>query len=157
MSFVRIVVAVALLAVAMFGLPSMPSMPLDTTIETPDSDMQIVVEDVHKIMRVASVVDRALWAQVWSKVAVTAGGDATDTEIVFTDTRALRAFNIIALNIAWKRLAGNQSGKYAGLGEACERAFDSTLGKDVQPVTPALRAKFIALAHALAWCGINRG
>ena len=157
MRIVRIVAAVVLLAVAMFGLPSMPSMPPDTTIETPDNAMQIVVDDVHKIMRVASAVDRALWAQVWSKVAVTAGGDATDTEIVFTDTRALRAFNIIALNIAWKRLAGNQSGKYAGLGEACERAFDSTLGKDVQPVTPALRAKFIALANALAWCGINRG
>ena len=145
------------MAIAICGVPSMPVPQADPAIETPDEAMRIVTSDVERIMRAASVVDRALWAQVWAKVAVTAAGDSDSVEIVFSDSRALRAFQIIALNIAWKRLAGNQTGKYAGLGEACEKAFDDALGKDVQPVTPALRAKFVALANALAWCGINKG
>ena len=157
MKVARLIAACVLLAIAFCGVPSLPTMQPETTIETPDDAMQSATKDVHRIMRAASVIDRCLWAQVWSKVAATAGGDATDTEIVFTDTRALRAFNIIAMNIAWKRLAGNQAGKYAGLGEACEKAFNDVLGKDVQAVTPEVRAKFVALANALAWCGINKG
>ena len=157
MNWARIIAGCVLLAIAICGVPSMPAPQADPAIETPDEAMRIVTSDVERIMRAASVVDRALWAQVWAKVAVTAAGDSDSVEIVFSDSRALRAFQIIALNIAWKRLAGNQTGKYAGLGEACEKAFDDTLGKDVQPVTPAIRAKFVALANALAWCGINKG
>ena len=157
MRVARLIAACVLVAIAICGVPSMPTMRPEATVETPDAAMQMITQDVHRIMRAASVVDRALWAQVWAKVAITANGDATDTEVVFSDTRALRAFNVIALNIAWKRLAGNQTGKYAGLGEACEKAFNDALGKDIQPVTPAVRAKFVALANALAWCGINRG
>ena len=145
------------MAVAICGVPSMPVPQADPAIETPDEAMRTVTEDVHRIMRAANAVDRALWAQVWSKVAITASGDSDSVEVVFTDTRGLRAFQIIALNIAWRRLAGNQAGKYAGLGEACEKAFNDTLGKEIQAVTPAVRAKFVALANALAWCGINRG
>ena len=157
MKLARLITACVLLAIAICGLPSILSVQDEATIETPDDAMRLVTDDVHRIMRQASDIDRALWAQVWAKVAVTAAGDSDSVEIVFSDSRALRAFQIIALNIAWKRLAGNQTGKYAGLGEACEKAFNDTLGKDVQPVTPAIRAKFVALANALAWCGINKG
>ena len=157
MKLARIIAACVLLAIAICGVPSMLTVHDEATIDTPDDAMQMVTNDVARIMRGASEVDRCLWAQVWAKVAVTASGDSNDVEVIFTDTRALRAFQIIALNIAWKRLAGNQTGKYAGLGEACEKAFNDTIGKDVQPVTPALRAKFVALANALAWCGINKG
>ena len=157
MNWARIIAGCFLLAIAVCGVPSMPTPQTDPAIETPDEAMRIVTNDVHRIMRAASPVDRALWAQVWSKVALTASGDSDSVEVVFTDTRGLRAFQIIALNIAWRRLAGNEAGKYAGLGEACEKAFNDTLGKDIQAVTPAVRAKFVALANALAWCGINRG
>ena len=157
MKLARLIAACVLLAIAICGVPSMLTVQDQATIETPDDAMQMVTNDVARIMRGASEVDRCLWAQVWAKVAVTASGDSNDVEVIFTDTRALRAFQIIALNIAWKRLAGNQTGKYAGLGEACEKAFNDTIGKDVQPVTPAIRAKFVALANALAWCGINKG
>lgn len=131
MRVARLIAACVLVAIAIAGVPSMPTMQPEATIEKPDAAMQMITQDVHRIMRAASVVDRALWAQVWAKVAITANGDATDTDVVFSDTRALRAFNVIALNIAWKRLAGNQTGKYAGLGEACEKAFNDTLGKDI--------------------------
>lgn len=157
MKLARLIAGCVLLAVAICGVPSMPVPQADPAIETPDEAMRTVTEDVHRIMRAANAVDRALWAQVWSKVAITASGDSDSVEVVFTDTRGLRAFQIIALNIAWRRLAGNQAGKYAGLGEACEKAFNDTLGKEIQAVTPAVRAKFVALANALAWCGINRG
>ena len=157
MNWARIIAGCVLLAIAICGVPSMPAPQADPAIETPDEAMRTVTNDVARILRVASPVDRALWAQVWSKVAITAGGDSDSVEIVFSDTRGLRAFQIIALNIAWRRLAGNSAGKYAGLGEAVEKAFNDTLGKDIQPVTPAVRAKFVALANALAWCGINRG
>ena len=157
MNWARIIAGCVLLAIAICGVPSMPAPQADPAIETPDEAMRIVTSDVERIMRAASVVDRALWAQVWSKVAITASGDSDSVEVVFSDTRGLRAFQIIALNIAWRRLAGNAAGKYSGLGEACEKAFNDTLGKDIQPVTPAVRAKFVALANALAWCGINRG
>ena len=158
MKLARLIAACVLLAIAICGVPSILSVQDEVTIDTPDDAMRLVTDDVHRIMRQASDIDRALWAQVWAKVAVTASGDSNDVEVIFTDTRALRAFQIIALNIAWKRLAGNQTGKYAGLGEACEKAFNDTFGgKEVQPVTPAIRAKFVALANALAWCGINKG
>ena len=157
MKLARLIAACVLLAIAICGVPSILSVQDEATIDTPDDAMRLVTDDVHRIMRQASDIDRALWAQVWAKVAITAAGDATDTTVVFSDTGALRAFQIIALNVAWKRLAGNKTGKYAGLGEACEKCFNDTLGKDVQPVTPAIRAKFVALANALAWCGINRG
>jgi len=158
MKLARLIAACVLLAIAICGVPSMISVQDEATIDTPDEAMQMVTNDVARIMRQASPVDRCLWAQVWSKVAVTANGDATDTTVVFVDTGALRAFQIIALNVAWKRLNGNETGKYAGLGEACEKAFNDTFGgKEVQPVTPAIRAKFVALANALAWCGINKG
>lgn len=157
MNWARIIAGCVLLAIAICGVPSMPAPQADPAIETPDEAMRTVTNDVARILRVASPVDRALWAQVWSKVAITASGDSDSVEVVFTDTRGLRAFQIIALNIAWRRLAGNAAGKYAGLGEAVEKAFNDTLGKDIQPVTPAVRAKFVALANALAWCGINRG
>ena len=157
MNWARIIAGCLLLAIAICGVPSMPAPQADPAIETPDEAMRTVTNDVARILRVASPVDRALWAQVWSKVAITASGDSASVEVVFTDTRGLRAFQIIALNIAWRRLAGNAAGKYAGLGEAVEKAFTDTLGKDIQPVTPAVRAKFVALANALAWCGINRG
>ena len=157
MNWARIIAGCVLLAIAICGVPSMPAPQADPAIETPDEAMRTVTNDVARILRAASPVDRALWAQVWSKVAITAGGDSDSIEIVFSDTRGLRAFQIIALNIAWRRLAGNAAGKYAGLGEAVEKAFNDTLGKEVQAVTPAVRAKFVALANALAWCGINRG
>ena len=157
MNWARIIAGCVLLAIAICGVPSMPAPQADPAIETPDEAMRTVTNDVARILRVASPVDRALWAQVWSKVAITASGDSDSVEIVFSDTRGLRAFQIIALNIAWRRLAGNAAGKYAGLGEAVEKAFNDTLGKEVQAVTPAVRAKFVALANALAWCGINRG
>jgi hypothetical protein len=78
-------------------------------------------------------------------------------EVVFTDTRALRAFNIIALRLAWRRMGGVPQQKYPGLAEATESVFKDALGMDVKPVTAEVRQAFVDLCNALAWAGINRG
>jgi len=154
----KILLALLLAAVAAFGVPaSQETKPAPTPIVEPSVDMKIAVAAVHRVMSRASVVDRALWAEVWAKAAKTVSGDATDTEVVFTDTRALRLFNMVALRIAWRRLGDNAAGKYPGLSEATEKAFSGVLGLDVRPVTPELRQRYVDLCNALSWCGAGKG
>lgn len=148
--------------VAIFGVPSLPVLTPQPVIPAvvvpmPSPTMQAAVADVHKALLGANPVDRAVWAQLWTKAGAVVAGDATDTEVVFTDTRALRAYQILALRLGWRRLGDNAQGKYPGLGEATERAFATVLGPDVQPVTPELRARYLELCNALAWCGAGRG
>ena len=140
-------------------VPSLPTRPaLDAlAVETPDDDMKARVRPIAEALANATVLDRMVWAEVWSKAATVVAGDAVTTEVVFTDTRALRMFNIIALDIAWRRIAGNQPGKYDGLKPAVEAAFAEAIGLDVQLVTPELRAEYVRLARAIAWAGMNRG
>ena len=148
--------------VAMFGVPRLPAVTPtpavpQVVVPVPSETMQRAVADVHKALAGANPVDRAVWAQLWAKSGVVVSGDATDAEPVFTDTRALRAFNILALRIGWRRLGDNAQNKYPGLGEATERAFAAILGTDVQAVTPELRGRYVELCNALAWCGAGRG
>jgi len=147
--------------IAMFGIHRLPAVTPETVPEVvvpvPSPSMQQAVADVHAALAKANPVDRAEWGRLWQRAGVVVAGDATDTEIVFTDTRSLRLFNILAMRIGWRRLGENAKGKYPGLGEATERAFGAILGLDVQPVTPELRAKYVELCNALAWCGAGRG
>jgi hypothetical protein len=154
----RLLVAFCLGCFALFGVESCKkSAPTEITIEEPDAAMKTKVSDVHRIMATANPIDRILWAQLWAKSAAVVRGDATDTQPVFTDTRALRGFQIIAVRIGWRRLGANPQDKYRGLGEAVERAFADTIGLDVKPVTPEIRQAYIDLCNALAWCGAGRG
>jgi len=153
--------AAALLLAAAYGkvpLPVMPSQVAPTvSVETPSVEMIAAVAPVAKALRTATPIDRALWASIWEKSAKVVNGDATTTEVVFTDTRSLRAYNIIALRLAWVRMGGNPTGKYPGLAEAAERFLSDTIGMDVMPVTPELRAKVVEAYKALAWAGIGGG
>jgi hypothetical protein len=158
----QVLLAGALAYVAMFGLPKLPSVTPspsvpEVVVPVPSDAMQKAVAGVHRALAHANPVDRAVWAQVWAKAALVASGDATDTEVVFTDTRALRAFNVIALRIGWRRLGGQEPGRFPGLAESTEQAFAAVLGTDVQPVTPELRQRYVDLCNALAWCGAGRG
>lgn len=154
------VLGLALAYVAAFGVPSLPAhspaVP-EVVVSTPSEKLQAAVADVHAALKGANPVDRAMWAQLWTKAGKVVAGDATDTEVVFTDTRALRAYNVLAIRIGWRRLGENAKGKYPGLAEATERAFAAVVGTDVQPVTPELRAAYVELTNALAWCGAGRG
>jgi hypothetical protein len=76
---------------------------------------------------------------------------------VFTDTKSLRSFTVIALEIAWRRLGGNQPGQYPGLREATEAAFAEVLGKAEVGVTKDLRERYAELCRAIAWAGVGKG
>lgn len=154
----RIVVAIVLGYVAAFGVPSLPSLPrVAVSVTDPSPEMKAKVAGIAAALRSASPVDRAVWASVWEKAAIVVAGDAVTTEVAFTDTRALRQFTVLALDIAWRRLAGNQPGKYAGLREATEAVLLEVVGKEVVPVTPDLRRAYSDAAKAIAWAGVNGG
>ena len=153
--------AVLLLLAAAWGKLPTPSWPVAPaaplsfpSIDAPSDTMKANVLPVADAFRSAPMSDRMLWAQLWNKAAVVVDGDAVMTEVVFTDTRSLRAFVVLALDIGWRRIGGNQAGKYSGLREATELAFSGVIGKDAVPVTPELRAKFAEICRALAWASL---
>jgi hypothetical protein len=102
-------------------------------------------------------VDRALWAEVWTKAATVAAGDAVTTEVAFTDTRSLRAFTALAVDIAWRRIGQHVPGGNEPLRAAVEAAYAVAVGKDALPVTADLRARYVAFCRAVAWAGVGRG
>jgi hypothetical protein len=88
---------------------------------------------------------------------VVVAGDAVSTEVVFSDTKSLRAFTVLALEIGWRRIGANQPGKYAGLREATEAAFAGVIGMNEVPVTKDVRTRYAELCKAIAWAGVNGG
>ena len=153
-------VVIGLLLAAAFGkvtLPALPAaVPSQITVETPSVEMQQRVAGVAAALASASPVDRAIWASVWEKAAVVVA--APDTEpAVFTDSRSLRGFTVLSLDIAWRRLGGNPPGKYTGLREAVEKVMGEAIGLEVKPVTPELRRAYAEACKAIAWAGIGRG
>lgn len=159
--FARVAAAALVLAAAWGKVPmptlALPSVVPAVSVDTPSDEMLRVVTPIADVMKSASAVDRALWAQLWSKAAVVVAGDAVSTEVVFTDTRSLRAFTVLALDIGWRRLGANQAGKYAGLREATEAAFAQVLGPNEVAVTKELRARYAELCKAIAWAGVGKG
>jgi hypothetical protein len=155
------VAAAALLIAAAWGKVPLPnfSAPAVTAVEveTPSEQMKQVVAPIAAAMKDANAVDRALWAQVWTKAAVVVAGDAVASEVVFTDTKSLRAFTVIAIDIAWRRIGQNQPGKYVGLREATEAAFASVIGMNEVPVTKDVRTRYAELCKAIAWAGVGKG
>ena len=152
--------AVALLVAAAWGkvpLPTLPTAPARVTVDTPSDEMQRLVTPIAEALRGASPVDRALWAEVWTKAATVAAGDAVTTEVVFTDTRSLRAFTALAVDIAWRRIGQHVPGSNESLRRAVEAAYGSAVGTDVVPVTADLRGRYVAFCKAVAWAGVNGG
>ena len=152
------VAAAALLIAAAWGAVPLPKftlpVPVSIAVETPAADMQQIVEPVAQAMKAAPLGDRMLWASLWSKAAVVVAGDAVTTEVAFTDTRSLRLFTVLALDLGWRRIGDNKPGKYADLRTACEGAFAAVLGTEVVPVTPELRKRYADLCRAIAWAAL---
>jgi hypothetical protein len=152
----RIGAAVILVWFAINGLENKRPQP---DIDVPTNVDGDKIAAVAKALKQASVVDRALWAEVWEKASKAVAGDATASEVVFTDTKSLRMFTVICLDLAWHRIGGNQPGKYAGLRDGVEAflADPAVLGKDDVAVTPELRKAYVEATRALAYAGINKG
>ncbi len=154
------IAAAGLLIAAAWGkvpLPTLPTAPARVTVDKPSDEMQRLVTPIAEALRGASPVDRALWAEVWTKAATVAAGDAVTTEVVFTDTRSLRAFTALAVDIAWRRIGQHVPGSNESLRKAVEAAYGAALGVDVVPVTADLRGRYVAFCKAVAWAGVNGG
>lgn len=155
------VAAAGLIVAAAWGKVPLPSLAPHSSatvhVDAPSDAMQATVKPIAQAMRAVPMGDRLLWAQLWSKAGVVAAGDAVSTEVVFTDTRSLRLFTVLALDIGWRRIGQNRPGEYAGLREAVEAAFAQVLGTAEVPVTKDLRERYAELCRAIAWAGVNGG
>ena len=150
--------AALLLVAAAWGKVPLPSLPVPQAqvhVETPSDAMQRLVTPVAAAMREMPAGDRMLWASVWTKAGVVVAGDAVSTQTAFTDTRSLQAFTALALDIAWRRIGQHKPNE--ALRAAVEAAYAAHLGRDVVPVTPELRARYVELVNALAWAGLHKG
>jgi hypothetical protein len=151
----RFAIAFVLGCVAAFGMPQ-PKQAAPTFLIDVSDDMKTKVADVAKALRAASPAERAIWASVWEKAAVVVASPEGEP-VVFTDTRSLRGFTILSLDIAWRRLGGVKPGQYPGLREGVEKAMGDVVGLDVKPVDADLRRAYGEACRAIAWAGIGNG
>ena len=154
------VAAAGLIVAAAWGkvpLPTVaPAVVPTVTVETPSAEMQTVVKPVAVELAKMPLGDRLLWAATWNKAAVVVSGDTLAKEVAFTDTRSLRAFTALSLDIAWRRLGGQPPGNEP-LRRALEAAYGAAVGTDDVPVTRDIRDRYAAFARAVAWAGLNGG
>jgi len=151
--------AAVLLLVAAAVFARVPTLPISTsqiTVETPSVEWQGKVAGVALALANANAVERAIWASVWTKAAdVVIAPEGTET--IFSDTRSLRGFTVLSLDIAWRRLGGKTPGEYPGLREAVEKILGDSIGMEIQVVTPEMRRVYADACRAIAWAGIGRG
>jgi hypothetical protein len=153
----RLAIAFVLGLIAAVGVPQPKQAAPAFVIDGVSDDMKTKVADVARALKAANPAERAIWASVWEKAAVVVAGDAVTTEVVFTDTRSLRGFTVLSLDIAWRRLGGVKAGQYPGLREAVEKAMVGVVGLDVKPVDADLRRAYGEACRAIAWAGYGNG
>lgn len=159
----RVLAALLILAAAWGKIP-MPSLAVPTggvvapglRVTEPEAAMKTIVEPIRRAMASFPAGDRLLWAATWEKVGVVAAGDVATVEVTFSDTRALRLYTAIALDIAWRRIGQHEPGNDA-LREAVEAAYAATVGDDVVPVTADVRQRYVAFCRAVAWAAVPNG
>jgi len=156
------IAAAALIVAAAWGKVPVPSLALPAAVqtvkvETPSDAMQASVQAVAAAMAGMNPVDRAVWADTWSKAALVVAGDVAAKEVAFADTRSLRAFTALALDIAWRRIGRHAPGDNEPLRKAVEAVYASVMGDEEVPVTKDLRERYAEMARAIAWAGINKG
>jgi hypothetical protein len=148
------IAAAGLLIAAAWGkvpLPTLPSVGPQVTVATPSDEMQRLVTPVADALKGLPAADRALWASLWTRAGVVAAGDAVTAQVAFTDTRGLRDFTALAVDIGWRRIGKHAPGSQESLRTAVEAAYGSAVGKDVVPVTSELRGRYVEFANAVAW------
>lgn len=148
------VIAAGLLIAAAWGkvpLPTLPAVAPQVTVATPSDEMQRLVADVAAALKDLPAADKSLWASLWTRAGVVAAGDAVTAQVAFNDTRALRDFTALAVDIGWRRIGKHAAGSQESLRAAVEAAYGSALGKDVTPVTSELRGRYVEFAGAVAW------
>ena len=148
------IIAAGLLIAAAWGkvpLPTLPAVTPQVTVATPSDEMQRLVADVAAALKDLPAADKALWAALWTRAGVVAAGDAVTAQVAFSDTRALRDFTALTIDIGWRRIGKHAAGSQESLRTAVEASYASAVGKDVAPVTSELRGRYVEFANAVAW------
>jgi hypothetical protein len=157
LAFLGRLIAVGLILAAAWGkipMPTLPAVPEDQLVievDTPTPELQRLVEPVKTALSSASMRDRAIWAEVWLKSGIVVAADNVHATPILPDVRSLRAFQVVALDVAWRRIGGIGSGRYPGLRDGTEAAFAEVLGLDDVPIDATMRGRYVALVRALAW------
>jgi len=158
MTYLRYIVAFVLLAVASFGVPSLPKFtgPKAEEIKEPTQAMKVEVSPVTKIVSKMNAVDR-LWLQnIYKNAAKVVAADGIVDQPTITSTGVLRAVHFAVIQFVWKGLAENSPGEYEGLREAVDGVFNDVIGDSQKTMTPELRAKTVEMFEALAWAGLGK-
>ena len=150
--------AAGLIVAAAWGKIPLPELPgvVDVpavVVPEPSAELQRLVAPVAEALAGLPPDKRQLWAATWSKAAVVVEAEGSTSVAVFTDTPSLRTLTTVALDLAWRRIGNQPPGSVAGLREAVEAAMRGVLGLDSVPVTADTRAKYAAVANAIAWAG----
>ena len=149
--------AAGLIVAAAWGKVPMPSLGVvdvpAVVVPEPPADLQVLVAPVVEALASVPADKRQLWAATWSKAALVVQAEGSTSVAVFTDTPSLRTLTQVALDVAWRRLGQMSPGSVDGLREAVEAAMRGALGLDSVPVTADTRARYAAVANAIAWAG----
>lgn len=149
--------AAGLIVAAAWGKVPMPSLGVvnvpAVVVPEPSPELQRLVAPVVEALAGVPADKRQLWAATWSKAALVVAAEGSTSVAVFTDTPSLRTFTQVALDVAWRRLGEMPPGAVDGLREAVEAAMRGALGLDSVPVTADTRARYAAVANAIAWAG----
>lgn len=152
------IAAAGLIVAAAWGVLPVPKWPsatsVDVEVDVPTEQMRQAVAQVAREMATFGAGDRMVWATVWSKAAIVVAGDTLAKEAAFTDTRSLRLYTALALDIAWRRIGGHAPGNKP-LREALEAAYGQAVGTDDVPVGRDVRDRYVAFAKAVAWAGLH--
>jgi len=153
--------AAVVLVILAFAVPRQPNRAaaVVSPIPAPAATLLDKVRPVADALAAATPSERAVWAEVWEKVARTVLAESASKEPLFPDAKTLRAFTVASLEIGWRRVAGVSPARFPDLKSAAEAflADPDVMGLDDVRLDDAARRKFSEAAHALAYAGIGRG
>jgi hypothetical protein len=153
----RDVVAVLLVALAVFGVPNVPSFERhqDSVVE-PTKEMKKTVQPVVKVVASMSAIDRLWLKHIYENAATVMDIDAEIGDPVVATTSGLRGFHVAILKFIWAGLAGNPPGKYEDLQEAIDTVMNEVIGDEHKSLTPEMRQKAAEVFRAIAWAGLGK-
>lgn len=156
---VRSVAAVALLAVALLGVPDVGGLfhPRAREAKEPSDSMKRTIRPVVQVVARMSPIDRMWLNSIYANAAKVVEADGLIEPATICTTESLRAVHVAILKYIWIGMADNKPGEYEGLSEAIEAAITDVIGDTQKPMTPELRRKAAEVFEAIAWAGLGEG
>jgi hypothetical protein len=139
----RNAVAVALVAVAVFGVPSLPE-----PVKPTPAVLVEAARPVREIVRKMDASDAALFRATYANAAKIVEHDQSGESLI-NSTDDLRRFHVAMLRFLWNGAGGNSLDKYEGLRDAVDTALNDAIGDDSRPLTADLRGKAVRLFSAI--------